>query len=632
MFCPEAHLCGLENIKIYHMKQKLSLLILCTTLMISTAMGQDDMMMKKKNDIGLTVKALVMDYLSQNGGDFGAFQKYHSGIEFGVIKNLNGPINIAVPIKLGVVQDAVIEGQHRRLIGIDALLQYKIAKDDSAIVPYLLAGGGYVYEDPGTSHLQIPFGIGFNFRLHDRAFVTFQSEYRYALEDDRNNLHHGLGITYFLGEKDPVQDSIPMQKEEMDTMDSDGDGIADELDLCPQEAGPAEFDGCPDGDEDGVPDYKDACPEVFGAVAMRGCPDSDGDGVSDNEDECPNMAGSPENNGCPDNDADDDGIPNELDRCPTVAGPATNNGCPEVDGDGDGTPDNIDECPQVAGPKNTLGCPDRDEDGIRDSEDQCPNLPGSAVNNGCPDNNQDTDGDGVPDVIDSCPDQPGLSLYSGCPDTDGDGIPDNLDNCPNTSGPATNNGCPEGQTTDPSIQANNDTDGDGVLDEDDLCPRRPGLAVYRGCPDTDGDGIDDSRDRCPTAAGPVDNEGCPTVEASDRRVLEIAMRSVQFEPGKAEIKEVSFNVLRQIASIVDRYPDFDLKIEGHTDNLGDETDNLALSQKRARACYNFLASSGVPRERMTYIGYGEDRPIATNETISGRTLNRRVEFALVPQE
>jgi len=170
------------------------------------------------------------------------------------------------------------------------------------------------------------------------------------------------------------------------------------------------------------------------------------------------------------------------------------------------------------------------------------------------------------------------------------------------------------------------------MDADDRCPGRPGLAIYDGCPDTDGDGLDDSRDRCPNSAGPVDTQGCPEVSASDRRILQIAMRSVQFESGSEGIKTQSFNILRQIAEIMDRYPDFDLTIEGHTDDQGPAVDNQQLSESRAEACYKFLLNSGVSASRMSYAGYGEARPIANNQTISGRTLNRRVEFALVPRQ
>lgn len=588
----------------------------------------------ENNDIGLSVRALAMDYISQNGGDFTAYNQYHTGMELTFLKKMSDNVYVGVPLKIGVVQSPEgIDGLNSTILSIDATGRYQFARPNAKVLPYVLAGVGYVYEPNGTSHIQIPAGIGFNFRIHDRAFVTWQSEYRYALEDDRNNLHHGLGFTYFLGPKDPPKmEKEKKEMEEKEELDSDGDGIIDELDLCPQEAGIEELDGCPDKDGDGIADYKDLCPDQAGTMEMKGCPDTDGDGVADNEDECPNMIGTIANNGCPDNDADNDGIPNDLDKCPTVAGPATNGGCPELDSDGDGVPDNIDNCPNTAGSKNTLGCPDQDGDGIPDSNDNCPTVKGSPLNNGCPDTtNNDRDGDGIPDSVDKCPDQAGLSLYNGCPDTDGDGIDDSEDACPNQPGPAVNKGCPGGnnQTNIPSNDI--DTDGDGIMDSQDKCPNQPGLAVYGGCPDTDGDGIDDSRDRCPTAAGPVDTGGCPEVAASDRRILDIAMRSIQFETAKAEIKSESFVYLTQIGEIMDRYPDFNLSIEGHTDDQGPATENQVLSERRARACYNFLISSGVSRERMSYAGYGESRPIATNQTVSGRTLNRRVEFALIPK-
>lgn len=611
-----------------------NLLILCS-LILCISLSQLSAQYEN-NDIGISVKALALDYISQNGGDFTAYNEYHTGFEITFLKKLSNNLKFGLPLKVAVVQsDNGIQDFKKSIISADATVRYEFSKPGAKVIPYLLVGGGYVYEREGKSHIQIPAGLGFNFRIHDRAFITWQSEYRYALEDDRNNLHHGLGFTFYLGQKDsekPKPEAVPMEKK--NAMDSDGDGIIDELDLCPQQKGSIELDGCPDKDKDGLADYKDLCPDQPGTMAMNGCPDTDGDGVSDNEDECPNMVGTIANKGCPDNDMDNDGIPNELDKCPTVAGPATNAGCPEKDSDGDGVPDNIDNCPNLAGSKNTLGCPDQDGDGVPDSIDQCPTVKGSALNNGCPDtSNNDADGDGVPNSVDKCPNQAGLAIYGGCPDTDGDGIDDSQDRCPNQAGVASNFGCPRTVTpTTPATPANDpDTDGDGIKDSQDKCPTRPGLAVYGGCPDTDGDGIDDSRDKCPTAAGPVDTEGCPEIAASDRRILEIAMRSVQFETGKAEIKSESFNVLLQISEIMNRYPDFNLLIEGHTDDQGGAAENQALSEKRARACYNFLASSGVARDRMDYAGYGESQPIATNQTVSGRTLNRRVEFALIPK-
>ncbi len=602
-------------------------------------LGLSDLSAQSSNDeMGITVKALLLDYQTLNGGDFSAFQAYHHGFELGFFKKIQDRVYLNVPLKLGVVQQVnEVDGFNRYLVGIDARINYHLKDNNSPIVPYVLGGAGFVYENPGESNIQIPVGFGLNFRLHDRAFLTWQSEFRYALADDRNNFQHGLGLTYFFGERDEeekkMEEEEEMEKEEEEELDSDGDGIIDELDLCPQEPGLESLDGCPDTDEDGIADYKDLCPEKFGTISLKGCPDTDGDGVSDIDDECPNVAGSITNDGCPDDeDADRDGIPNLVDKCPTVAGPASNGGCPETDTDGDGTPDNVDECPNFIGPKSTLGCPDQDNDGVKDSDDSCPSVPGSPTNNGCPDDNVDSDGDGVPDNIDKCPGRAGSALYAGCPDTDGDGVDDSRDACPDLAGPASNKGCPRETTVDRSALQDIDTDGDGVVDAQDRCPGRPGLAIYDGCPDSDGDGLDDSRDRCPNSAGPVDTQGCPEVSASDRRILQIAMRSVQYESGSDAIKTESFNILRQIAEIMNRYPDFDLTIEGHTDNQGQAVDNQRLSEQRAKACYTFLLNSGVQESRMSYTGFGEARPIANNETISGRTLNRRVEFALIPRQ
>src|SRR5690606_33158423 len=90
------------------------------------------------------------------------------------------------------------------------------------------------------------------------------------------------------------------------------------------------MNGCPDSDGDGVADKDDACPNEAGTAALAGCPDADGDGVADKDDECPSEAGPSENNGCPWPDTDGDGVLDKDDQCPEVAGTVANNGCPEV--------------------------------------------------------------------------------------------------------------------------------------------------------------------------------------------------------------------------------------------------------------------------------------------------------------
>ncbi len=90
--------------------------------------------------------------------------------------------------------------------------------------------------------------------------------------------------------------------------------------------------------------------------------------------------------------------------------------------------------------------------------------------------------------------------------------------------------------------------------------------------------------------------------------------------------------LSDMANILNKYPETDITIEGHTDSKGTEAYNQTLSERRAAAVADYLSARGVSRSRMTTNGYGEMRPIATNETDAGRAQNRRVEVAIVANE
>lgn len=142
-------------------------------------------------------------------------------------------------------------------------------------------------------------------------------------------------------------------------VDSDGDGVPDKLDKCPNEMGTAATQGCPDTDGDGIPDYEDKCPDVAGVSSLIGCPlpDRDKDGIPDDTDQCPDVPGVAKYNGCPVPDSDGDGINDDMDDCPKIAGKAKYRGCPAPDTDGDGIDDDNDKCPFKAGTKENGGCP-----------------------------------------------------------------------------------------------------------------------------------------------------------------------------------------------------------------------------------------------------------------------------------
>jgi outer membrane protein OmpA-like peptidoglycan-associated protein len=120
--------------------------------------------------------------------------------------------------------------------------------------------------------------------------------------------------------------------------------------------------------------------------------DSDNDGIPDNVDKCPTVPGVAKYDGCPVPDTDNDGINDENDKCPTVPGIAKYNGCPVPDTDNDGINDDNDKCPTVPGVERYQGCPipDSDNDGVNDEEDNCPHLAGTAANHGCPEIDQST--------------------------------------------------------------------------------------------------------------------------------------------------------------------------------------------------------------------------------------------------
>ncbi|MDX1327687.1 MAG: OmpA family protein [Arenibacter sp.] len=268
----------------------------------------------------------------------------------------------------------------------------------------------------------------------------------------------------------------------------------------------------------------------------------------------------------------------------------------------------------MAGIAIKFGGVDTDGDGIYDKDDACPEIPGLAQFNGCP----DSDGDGIPDKDDECPNEAGSKEMNGCPDSDGDGIADKDDACPNEAGPAALNGCP-------------DADGDGVADKDDECPNEAGPAANNGCPwpDTDGDGVLDKDDKCPDVAGTVANQGCPEVTEEVQKQLNEYARTILFDTGKSSIKASSTSVMVDIITILKEYPNAKFTVEGHTDSVGSKTLNQRLSEARALSVKEFLVDKGIEEFRLSAIGYGEDKPIATNNTSKGRAQNRRVEINLV---
>ena len=178
------------------------------------------------------------------------------------------------------------------------------------------------------------------------------------------------------------------------------------------------------------------------------------------------------------------------------------------------------------------------------------------------------------------------------------------------------NGCP-------------DTDGDGIIDSEDRCPKEPGKKEQNGCPDKDGDTLVDIDDQCPDIAGPVSNNGCPEVTQEVQKQLNDYAKTILFDTGKATIKPESVSVMVDIIQILNEYPNAKFTVEGHTDSVGSNQSNQRLSEARANSVLDFLINEGISANRLQAIGYGEEKPIASNTTKLGRKQNRRVEINLI---
>jgi outer membrane protein OmpA-like peptidoglycan-associated protein len=204
---------------------------------------------------------------------------------------------------------------------------------------------------------------------------------------------------------------------------------------------------------------------------------------------------------------------------------------------------------------------------------------------------------------------------------------------------------PKGQPLPPECPdpIRDDLDQDGILNDADACPVDPedydGLLDTDGCPevDADGDTILDPVDICPlepeTVDGVKDEDGCPDDQlVALTRTSVVQLQRVSFDFAKATLKPESEPVMWAVLKLLQVHPSLVLRVEGHTDNVGSDAFNSALSVARAQACREWLVKNAADPddigERVWVLGLGETRPTDTNRTESGMAENRRVEFVV----
>jgi OOP family OmpA-OmpF porin len=154
------------------------------------------------------------------------------------------------------------------------------------------------------------------------------------------------------------------------------------------------------------------------------------------------------------------------------------------------------------------------------------------------------------------------------------------------------------------------------------------VARYQGCPipDKDGDGVNDEEDKCPSEAGPASNFGCPVINAEIIKKVNMSAKNIFYATGSSKLLAKSNASLNNVVTILNDNPGYKVDIAGHTDNTGKAEKNQTLSESRANSVKAYFVSKGIDESRLNATGFGQDKPIADNKTVAGRSKNRRVEL------
>jgi OOP family OmpA-OmpF porin len=328
--------------------KKLLLVFLLIPGLLQIAFGQDNNYIKQPL---LGVNFLFNDftgagYIKQYGlnrairdKQLNQFKNMAPGLAVNYINGISPHLDLSAGIG-GSFLDYPIKGQgsfgnDNLLLEGDVTVNAKLLTDKYWFTPYLTGGiGASKYK--GYYGAFVPLGTGIQVNFYDEAYLFINGQYRFGItENTSDHLYYSVGIAGSISnKKEPkVLPPPPVPAAVVEPpKDRDGDGVVDSLDACPDVAGLAKFNGCPDTDGDGIPDKDDKCPTVAGLARYQGCPvpDRDRDGINDEEDKCPDVAGLARYQGCPIPDRDKDGVNDEEDKCPDLAGDPANSGCPVI--------------------------------------------------------------------------------------------------------------------------------------------------------------------------------------------------------------------------------------------------------------------------------------------------------------
>jgi len=517
------------------------------------------------------------------------------------------------PLKAGNVYDTkLIMGDIRFLF---RPIQIKL------LSPYIYAGVGGA-KDLGDNKSDIvpviPFGFGFQTEINPKFLLEMNAGYVLAISDkmdDRarpdsqlnrftSRRHDGLfnvmfGVVFtkpYIRQESKVAEIVPVKKVEIDpyTIDTDKDGLNDGEEINKYFTDPLRMDTDKDGLSDGD--------EVLKYRTDPLVADTDKDGLSDGL-EVNQYKTDPLKA-----DTDADGLNDYTEVTAFLTNPLN------IDTDGGGLSDGA----EIKAGKNPL---DPKDDIDKPKEPKV--VPPVVTPPPAPDKTLiDTDGDGLTDVDEVQKYRTDINKI----DTDGDGLSDWEEVIKYRTDPLVADSDKDGLNdgleinqykTDPNKA---DTDADGLSDYAELMTHRTNPLLI----DTDGAGMSDGAE-IRAGKNPLD----PKDDLLDlTKGKKIVLEGIMFASGKATILPESATILDKVYESLKANPDVNVQILGHTDSVGSDSDNRALSLRRAQAVKDWLTAKGISASKIKVVGKGEAEPIASNDTSEGRAKNRRIEFVV----
>jgi outer membrane protein OmpA-like peptidoglycan-associated protein len=170
----------------------------------------------------------------------------------------------------------------------------------------------------------------------------------------------------------------------------------------------------------------------------------------------------------------------------------------------------------------------------------------------------------------------------------------------------------------------------GALTGDNSKERRKRALIGAGVGGLAGAGVGQYMDRQEAKLRQqLQGSGVSVTRQGDMLVLNMP-GNITFQTGSADLNASFFGVLNSVALVLKEYDKTIIDVTGHTDSVGSDSTNMALSERRASSVASYLATQGVVSQRIATAGFGETRPVASNDTPEGRAQNRRVELTLTP--